>query len=63
MGRCQGGFCSYRIMKIIERETGQPIEAVTKRGGMSRMISDRVGALSVSHSTEPKPKTARERKR
>lgn len=32
MGRCQGGFCAYRIIKIIMRETGLPWEAVTKRG-------------------------------
>jgi glycerol-3-phosphate dehydrogenase len=25
MGRCQGGFCTYRIMRLISRETGLPL--------------------------------------
>ncbi len=44
MGRCQGGFCSFKILKIISRETGIPIEDVTKRGGNSRIVSNRLGA-------------------
>jgi glycerol-3-phosphate dehydrogenase len=39
MGRCQGGFCSYKIMKIIARETGMDIKAITKRGGGSYEIA------------------------
>ena len=35
MGRCQGGFCMPRVMKIISRELGIPVEQVTKRGGGS----------------------------
>jgi len=35
MGRCQGGFCSYKIIKIIQRETGNRI---TKRGGESYIL-------------------------
>ncbi len=35
MGRCQGGFCSPRVMEIINRELGIPIEKVTKSGGKS----------------------------
>ncbi len=38
MGRCQGGFCTYKILKLISRETGIPIEAVTKRGSSSRIV-------------------------
>jgi glycerol-3-phosphate dehydrogenase len=38
MGRCQGGFCEYKIIKIIMRETGLPWEGVTKRGGASRIL-------------------------
>ena len=53
MGRCQGGFCSYKIMKILQRETGMSIEEITKRGGMSRLITDRVGALTVHPHTPP----------
>ncbi len=43
MGRCQGGFCSYRIIKIIMRETGMGYHEVTKRGGGSYLLADRLG--------------------
>ena len=43
MGRCQGGFCSFRVMDIIHRETGLPYEEITKRGGGSYIISGRLG--------------------
>ncbi len=35
MGRCQGGFCSPFVMKLIAEENGIPVEAVTKKGGNS----------------------------
>ena len=38
MGRCQGGFCSPRVLEILSRELGIPMEAVTKSGGSSRLI-------------------------
>jgi glycerol-3-phosphate dehydrogenase len=38
MGRCQGGFCTYKIIKIIMRETGLSYEAITKHGGESRVL-------------------------
>jgi glycerol-3-phosphate dehydrogenase len=38
MGRCQGGFCTYKIIKIIMRETGLSWEAVTKHGGASQLL-------------------------
>ena len=38
MGRCQGGFCSPRVMEILSRETGKPIEEITKRGGASKVL-------------------------
>jgi len=44
MGRCQGGFCTYRIMQIVARETGMPIESITKRGGASALVVGRLGA-------------------
>ena len=47
MGRCQGGFCSYKILKILQRETGMSIEEITKRGPGSNIITQRVGDLSV----------------
>lgn len=38
MGRCQGGFCSTTIMKLISREMNIPLEEVTKSGGNSRVV-------------------------
>lgn len=37
-GRCHGGFCTTRIMKILAEETGIPPEAVTKRGKGSEIV-------------------------
>jgi len=39
MGRCQGGFCTYKIIKIIMRETGLSWEEVTKHGGASKVLT------------------------
>jgi glycerol-3-phosphate dehydrogenase len=39
MGRCQGGFCTYRIVKLIQRETGLPIGEITKRGRGSYVVA------------------------
>ncbi|GHT55698.1 FAD/NAD(P)-binding oxidoreductase [Spirochaetia bacterium] len=38
MGRCQGGFCTYKIIKIIMRETGLSWKEVTKHGGASHLL-------------------------
>jgi len=38
MGRCQGGFCTYKIIKIIMRETGLSWNEITKHGGKSRLL-------------------------
>ena len=38
MGRCQGGFCTYKIIKLIMRETGLSFDAITKRGVGSRIL-------------------------
>ena len=39
MGRCQAGFCSTKVMDILVRELGIPLEEVTKAGGASRMLT------------------------
>ena len=41
MGRCQGGFCSPRVMDILSRELGLPLEAITKSGGNSKIVTGR----------------------
>ena len=38
MGRCQGGFCSPRIMELLSRELDIPLEQITKRGGASTLL-------------------------
>ena len=38
MGRCQGGFCSPRVMDILSRELELPMEEVTKFGGKSNLV-------------------------
>ena len=38
MGRCQGSFCSPRVLEILSRELGVPMEQITKSGGNSRLI-------------------------
>jgi glycerol-3-phosphate dehydrogenase len=38
MGRCQGGFCTGKIIDIIMRETGKSYGEVTKRGPASPVL-------------------------
>ncbi len=59
MGRCQGGFCTYKILKIIQRETGQSINEITKRGGNSFVVPSRIGEYEVKsvRQTDRKEKT------
>lgn len=37
-GRCQGGFCSPRVLAILARELSVPLEEVTKFGGNSILL-------------------------
>lgn len=41
MGRCQAGFCTARVMEILSRELGVPMQDVTKRGGNSNVVIGR----------------------
>ena len=38
MGRCQGGFCSPFVMKLLAEENGSKIEEITKKGNNSKMV-------------------------
>jgi glycerol-3-phosphate dehydrogenase len=37
-GRCHGGFCTTRIMKIMAEELGIPVTGITKRGKGSEIV-------------------------
>ena len=45
MGRCQGGFCGPYVMELLAREMNVPMEAVTKSGGDSYMVTGRIGDI------------------
>ncbi|HEX9948712.1 MAG TPA: FAD-dependent oxidoreductase, partial [Thermodesulfobacteriota bacterium] len=38
MGRCQGGFCTPRVVKILARELGLSEDKITKKGRESRLL-------------------------
>ncbi len=40
-GRCQGGFCGPRILEILSRELGIPVEEVLKEGQGSNIVIGR----------------------
>ncbi len=46
MGRCQGGFCLPKVMKIISREQDMIMEQVTKTGGDSFIVFERTKHLN-----------------
>lgn len=39
-GRCHGGFCTTRIIKIMQEELGLTVEEITKRGPGSGLVMD-----------------------
>jgi glycerol-3-phosphate dehydrogenase len=39
MGRCQGGFCAPRVIELLSRERGVPMDSITKSGGGSLMLA------------------------
>ena len=39
MGRCQGGFCSPKVLSLLSRELGVDETELTKSGGDSRVVS------------------------
>jgi len=42
MGRCQSGFCTSRILKILMRETGLEPHSITKKGKGSYLLRERL---------------------
>jgi glycerol-3-phosphate dehydrogenase len=51
MGRCQGGFCTYKIMKIICRERGCSMDDITKRGGDSWIVNKKIGDFTIGNKS------------
>lgn len=41
MGRCQGGFCTPRVLELLHQELGVPMIELTKGGGESRLLAGR----------------------
>ncbi len=42
MGRCQAGFCTHRVMAILHRELGIPMEEIKKSGASSVIVKGRI---------------------
>jgi glycerol-3-phosphate dehydrogenase len=55
MGRCQGGFCTWRCLELLAERRGLPITAITKRGGDSWIVRDRDDAQVPTAATVPLP--------
>lgn len=55
MGRCQGGFCTYKTAGILAREKGLAWRELTRRGGGSYVTRDGIGNLPVCRSVRNKP--------
>ena len=41
MGRCQGGFCGSKVVEILSRELGVPMNEITKFGGNSKILFEK----------------------
>lgn len=46
MGRCQGGFCTPKLMRILARELKVPVEEITLKGEGSRLVFGRTKGLA-----------------
>ncbi len=42
MGRCQGGFCSPRVMQILSRELGEDLSEIRKNGPGSEIVVSKI---------------------
>jgi len=42
-GRCHGGFCTTRVMKLLAEKTHRPLTEITKRGKGSEIVKGERG--------------------
>ncbi|WP_081941891.1 NAD(P)/FAD-dependent oxidoreductase [Spirochaeta lutea] len=54
-GRCQGGFCTHRIIQLIQEETGIPYTRVSKHGPGSELFLGRIGPPAMPVPTQASP--------
>lgn len=52
MGRCQGGFCMARVMQILHDELGEDLLDITKMGGNSRILVEKLGEKQGENTDE-----------
>ena len=52
MGRCQGGFCLPRVVAILSEELGVSPLKITKSGGNSTILTEKLGELSWERQVE-----------
>ncbi|NLF80240.1 MAG: FAD/NAD(P)-binding oxidoreductase, partial [Clostridia bacterium] len=53
MGRCQGGFCGPRVLRILSRELGVPEEQITRKGkGSAEVLFKTKQLLKEGQGTE-----------
>lgn len=56
MGRCQSGFCSVTVMKLLSQELGQPLEDITKCGPGSKIAKEKTrGAMAPEEELREEP--------
>lgn len=46
MGRCQGGFCTSRIVQILSQRLGVPLANITKRGANTQIVYQEISELA-----------------
>ncbi len=46
MGRCQGGFCSPRVMEIVSKKLNIPFDKITKKGEGSEIVIGKIKEVS-----------------
>lgn len=53
MGRCQGGFCSPRVLGLLSRHLGVPATKITKKGGKSHLVLGKTKDLRARSGSRP----------